>query len=218
MSLVSVTHEDLGSSGKVLVRRPCLNLLGLTSQALYGRSGPGSAFPLNASQELPWYERRSQSPTWWARAVDFFVTLIRRSSRTCGPEGHGIWLPRPASRPIHPIHLSETRGVQSAMHRTILVFSDVDGTPQRETYLPLLRLSDRIKLKFQIRRRRGGRTEVLDVLGEFRITGIELDLTRGRLRQVLQVASIGVAPMWKSVKNPKTPKLGPARHPRTPIS
>ena len=103
------------------------------------------------------------------------------------------------------------------MHRTTLIFVDVEGA-QKDLQLPLLRLSDRIKLRLQCQRKNRGRSEVLDISGEFRVTGVELDATRGRLRQVLQVEAVGIAPTWKAVKKPKETRFGPAKYPRTPIS
>lgn len=103
------------------------------------------------------------------------------------------------------------------MHRTTLIFVDVDGA-QKAVELPLLRLSDRIKLSLQCQRKNRGRSEVLDVQGEFRVTSVEMDASSGRLRQVLQVEAMGLAPTWKAVKGTKETRFGPARYPRTPIS
>jgi hypothetical protein len=67
--------------------------------------------------------------------------------------------------------------------------------------LPLVRLGDRLELRFNLQRRNAGRTEELRVAGEFRVTSLVLDTTRG-VRQLIQVSATGVAPGWRPIKNP----------------
>lgn len=103
------------------------------------------------------------------------------------------------------------------MPRTILVLSDVEGSPRARIDLPLLRLGDRLKLHFRLARRDRGRNEVLDVAGEYRVSGIEFEVV-GCFTQTLTVTSTGVSPTWRAVKNSTPRKLGPTIFPRTPIS
>lgn len=104
------------------------------------------------------------------------------------------------------------------MTRTILSFSDVEGSPRARIDLPLLRLGDRLQLHFRLQRLDRGRTEVLDVIGEYRVSGTEFELLGSDPTQTLKVSAIGVSPTWRAVKNPPPLRFGPAVFPRTPIS
>lgn len=77
---------------------------------------------------------------------------------------------------------------------------DVLGEPQLRIDLPLMRLGDRIVLKAVLHRMKGGRTEELRLDGEFRVTSVVVD-ARGQARQILHVASVGITPTWRSIKN-----------------
>jgi hypothetical protein len=87
------------------------------------------------------------------------------------------------------------------MPSAFLTFSDVAGEPKVRIELPLVRLGDRLELRFNLQRRNAGRTEELRVAGEFRVTSLVLDTTRG-VRQLIQVSATGVAPGWRPIKNP----------------
>jgi hypothetical protein len=94
---------------------------------------------------------------------------------------------------------------------TIVQFEDVLDKPKAKMDLPSpLRVGDRLQLRLRIARQKGGRNEILDVVGEFRIKVVSFDSTR----QILSVESMDAAPVWKAVK--KTGgvrrKLSPARH------
>lgn len=82
-----------------------------------------------------------------------------------------------------------------------------------------LRLGDKLTLRFRLKRANGGRMEVLDVNGEFRICSLSFEA--GTNRQMLSVESAsGVVPSWRAVK--RTPEfkrvIPPARSPRTSVA
>ncbi len=87
------------------------------------------------------------------------------------------------------------------MLTAFLTLEDITGEPQMRLDLPLMRLGDRLLLSAVLHRQKGGRTEELHVEGEFRVTSLILD-ARGRVKQLIRVAAIGVAPTWKAIKNP----------------
>jgi hypothetical protein len=89
---------------------------------------------------------------------------------------------------------------KSTMLAAFLTLEDVAGAPQMRMDLPLMRLGDRLLLKAVLHRQKGGRTEELRVEGEFRVTSLVVD-ARGRTRQIISVAAIGVAPSWRAIKN-----------------
>lgn len=89
------------------------------------------------------------------------------------------------------------------MGLAILIFEDVAGEPQAKIDLPFLRLGDRLRLKLQIARKNGGRSEVLDVAGEYRVASCYYDAARPAPCQILHVSATGVSPAWRAVKNPK---------------
>lgn len=104
---------------------------------------------------------------------------------------------------------------------SIVELTDVPGCSRVKMDLPVpLRLGDRITLAFQLRRNLGGRSEVLDVTGEFRVTSVAFDTSNGPARQILKVDSLGKAPTWRAVKKQPagTKKIGPTRFPPTIIS
>ena len=102
---------------------------------------------------------------------------------------------------------------------TLVELGDVAGRPRVKMALPVpLRIGDRLHLAFTLRRAHGGRSEVLDVSGDFRVTNIAFDASNGPARQILAVESAGKAPVWRAVKRTAPPserKLGPTRFPRT---
>jgi hypothetical protein len=104
---------------------------------------------------------------------------------------------------------------------SVVRLEDVNGTPSvKIPELPTpLRVGDILALRFRLSRHTGGRDEVLDVEGQFRVTVIAgFDATVFPRRQLLSVESTTVPPKWRSIK--KTPErrpLAPLRSPRTPI-
>lgn len=80
-----------------------------------------------------------------------------------------------------------------------------------------MRLGDKIQLRFHLARQNNGRSEVLDVDGEFQVRSVSFDASSGSARQLLSVdCHGGVVPIWRAVKkaSPAPPrKLGPARVP-----
>lgn len=100
---------------------------------------------------------------------------------------------------------------------TIVELGDVAGKPKVKQDLPSpLRNGDKVHLRFQLARQNGGRSEVLDVQGEFVIRSVRFDASDGPTRQLLTVESTGVAPSWRAVKKSSLPpprKLGAAKTP-----
>lgn len=108
-----------------------------------------------------------------------------------------------------------------AMLGTILELLDVKGRPRVRLDLPgPLRIGDRIAVSFRLQRRNAGRTEVLDLKGDVRVTGASLEATGPTVRQILEVETLSpTAPTWKAVKNRPEWKrqLPPACFPRTSV-
>lgn len=85
---------------------------------------------------------------------------------------------------------------------TVLVLGDVRDNPRVVKMLPApLRIGDHIHLLFLLRRKSSGRSEELQVEGEYRITHVSFDTRGSSTKQVLVVEALGVAPTWRSVKN-----------------
>ena len=97
---------------------------------------------------------------------------------------------------------------------TILTLADLSDAPKVKLTLPVpLRAGDRLKLGFRLRRQNVGRSEVLDVNGEFRVASVILSAEQ----QLVSVESVGKAPAWRAVRKDtgwKRP-LPPARFPPT---
>lgn len=106
------------------------------------------------------------------------------------------------------------------MHSVVKI-EDVNGQPQVFQDLPSpLRIGDPLRLHFRTERQTGGRREVLEVDGIFRVTSVGLDASRIPLRQLLSVqTATGKPPTWRSVKGrPEVSrKLPPAVFPKTVI-
>lgn len=102
---------------------------------------------------------------------------------------------------------------------TIVAITDVAGSPRVKLDLPDLRIGDRVTLNFRLQRKSGGRSEVLNVAGVFRVSTVDLDTSESPPRQILSVEATGKAPSWQAVKNSATsPRpMAPARFPRTSI-
>jgi len=104
---------------------------------------------------------------------------------------------------------------------SVVQFVEVAGQPQVRLDLPgPLRLGERVRLKFTLRRKNATRTEELKIEGEFKVTAVEVDASGAYPRQLLSVETTAVRPTWKSVKNdpPFRRKLPPARFPRTVVA
>jgi hypothetical protein len=100
---------------------------------------------------------------------------------------------------------------------SVVILSEVAGVPKVKMDLPSpLRLGDKLKLRFRVKRANGGRSEVLDVDGEYRVGSLSFEANR----QILQVESLGVVPSWRAVK--RTPEfkrvIPPAKSPRTVVA
>lgn len=96
---------------------------------------------------------------------------------------------------------------------TILTLADLSEAPKVKLALPVLRSGDRVKLAFRLRRQNAGRSEVLDVNGEFRVASVSLSVEH----QFVSVESVGKAPAWRAVRKDTSWKrpLPPARFPPT---
>lgn len=104
---------------------------------------------------------------------------------------------------------------------SLVELSDVTGSPKVWMTLPVpLRLGDRLRLGFHLRRQKGGRHEILEVSGDFRVTGISWDASQGPTRQILAVESTGRAPAWRAIRTPPSMpgRLGPTHFPPTVVS
>jgi hypothetical protein len=100
---------------------------------------------------------------------------------------------------------------------TILELDDIKDKPRAKFDLPApLRLGDRLQLEFVLRRTNGGRHEILEIRGEYRITDICFHVGE----QHLKVSSTGLAPSWRAVRKEPPPRrrLGPTRFPPTTVS
>jgi hypothetical protein len=103
---------------------------------------------------------------------------------------------------------------------TLLELSDVPNKPRVKMDLPTLRVGERLRLAFTLKRQHGGRSEVLEVTGEFRIVTASTDASSGQARQLLAVEAIGKAPSWRAVRKSAEParRPPPARFPRTVVA
>lgn len=103
---------------------------------------------------------------------------------------------------------------------TVLRLEDVNGQPIAKLGgLPAsLRVGDPLGLKFKLTRSSNGRSEVLDVHGQFQVTAVGLDASCLPRRQLLSVSALHKPPTWRSVpKSSQRRTMGPAQHPRTPL-
>jgi hypothetical protein len=104
---------------------------------------------------------------------------------------------------------------------TRITFGDVKDGPMvlKELPYPML-IGAKVELRATVRRKHGGRTEELRVDGEFRVTNTSLDVRDG-ITQLVTVEATKVSPTWKAIKNQpslsRTPRLSPARFPRTTV-
>src|SRR5271170_4050955 len=99
---------------------------------------------------------------------------------------------------------------------TIVELAEVSGKPRARMNLPSpLRIGDHIQLRFRLTRQNGGRTEVLDVNGDFQVRTVNFDASSGRARQSLSVTAAETSPSWQAIKKTSSlaRKMGPAKHP-----
>lgn len=104
---------------------------------------------------------------------------------------------------------------------SVVKLSDVTSEPVIKLDLPgPLRIGDPLALRFKLRRQTGGRTELLEVDGKFRVCAVGIDASVHPSRQVLSVEAVLKPPTWRSVKKEPAPgrRLGPVRFPRTPVA
>lgn len=100
---------------------------------------------------------------------------------------------------------------------TLLDLPTVPGKPCIKLNLPVpLRVGDKLRLGFKLKRQNGGRLEVLEVSGEFRVTSAHQSVDH----QILSVESTGKEPSWKAVRRePQVERrIAPARFPRTVVT
>lgn len=101
---------------------------------------------------------------------------------------------------------------------SIVKFDDVKQSPEVRMELPSpLPLGSKIKLSFTVKRSHGGRSEELRVNGDFQVTSVVTDTTKGSVKQVVTVSSVGLAPAWVAVKNSYVKKLAPAKSDPTKV-
>jgi hypothetical protein len=94
-------------------------------------------------------------------------------------------------------------------HPSLLKLEDMEDLAPIRISLPApLPIGSRLKLQFTLHRRNGGRTEELQVNGEFKVTEVTID-ARGDAKQVVSVSSTGIVPTWRSVKNTAVRRLKP---------
>jgi len=103
---------------------------------------------------------------------------------------------------------------------TLLEISDVKGTPRVKLDLPeVASVGTRIRLRFRLNRTSNGRSEVLRVDGQFKVEALGIDGGVVPRRQVISVTSVGVTPVWRSIKkDPHCSRvLPPAKSLRTKV-
>jgi hypothetical protein len=89
-------------------------------------------------------------------------------------------------------------------------FDDVKQSPEMRMDLPSpIPIGSKIRLAFTLTRTNKGRTEELRVNGEFQVTTVITDATKGKAVQVVTVSATGLAPSWVAIKSPPATKLAP---------
>jgi hypothetical protein len=104
---------------------------------------------------------------------------------------------------------------------TIVQLGDVAGQPSVRISLPtLVRIGDRVRLGFKLRRQNGGRTEILDASGDWRVVGVHVDASGPYAKQLITLESAKTAPIWRAIKKTSgwERSLPPARAPRTVVA
>ena len=103
------------------------------------------------------------------------------------------------------------RGMWSMTQASVVKFDDVKQSPEVRMALPSpIPIGSKLRLAFTLSRTNKGRTEELRVNGEFQVTSVIIDTTKGKVVQVVTVSATGLAPSWVAVKNQAaTKKLAP---------
>ncbi len=110
--------------------------------------------------------------------------------------------------------------IESMLLPTIIELSDAPGSPKVRKDLPgPLRIGDRVRLDFRLTRMNAGRSEVLDVKGEFRVASVSFDATAAP-KQLVQLEATGKSPSWRAVKKtaPQSRTMAPCCHPPTQVT
>lgn len=99
--------------------------------------------------------------------------------------------------------------------KTILTLTDVKFEPKFRLDFQRVVPGAFLSLDFRATKVTGGRTEIIDVKGIYRVTGLCFDVET----QHLKIESMGLVPTWKAIKNKKGFKrvLKNPVYPRTPI-
>lgn len=103
---------------------------------------------------------------------------------------------------------------------SIVKLADVNGEPVFKADLPgPLRNGDPLVLRCVLSRQTGGRSEVLEVDGMFRVDTVGFDTSTVPHRQLLSLVPSTKVPTWRSVKKrpAESRRLGPTVFPRTSI-
>jgi hypothetical protein len=103
---------------------------------------------------------------------------------------------------------------------SIVKLADVNGEPRFKTDLPgPLRNGDPVVLRCVLSRQTGGRSEILEVDGMFRVDTVGFDTSTVPHRQLLSLVPSTRVPTWRSVKkrSSEARRLGPSVFPRTKI-
>lgn len=103
---------------------------------------------------------------------------------------------------------------------SIVKLADVNGEPKFKMDIPgPLRNGDPVVIRCVLSRQTGGRSEVLEVDGMFRVDTVGFDTSQVPHRQLLSMVPSTKVPTWRSVKRRPVlaRELGPAVFPRTSI-
>lgn len=94
---------------------------------------------------------------------------------------------------------------------SVVKFDDVKQSPEMRMELPSpIPIGSKLRFAFTLTRTHKSRTEELRVNGEFQVTSVITDVTKGKPLQVITVSSVGLAPSWVAIKSPTaTKKLVP---------
>lgn len=107
----------------------------------------------------------------------------------------------------------------SPMPLHVLELADLTDPPKVKIDLPLVRVGDRLRLGFTLKRRNGGRHEHLKVSGYFRVVECVFDSSRPVPCSIAKIEAVGKAPVWQAVKAPRARrKPVPAQGARTTVS
>jgi hypothetical protein len=102
---------------------------------------------------------------------------------------------------------------------SVVILTEVAGVPKVKMDLPApLRIGDKVALRFRLKRTNAGRSETLEVLGDFRVSSVSFVGHTGQ--QQLEVEALGKVPSWRAIKRTAGPKrvIPPARSPRTVVA